>query len=389
MGARVPLPKKMLLWAIDRSGVEKSVLVEKIKPLKSWLDGNGEPTLRQLEDFAKATRTPLGYLFLEEPPVEKIDIPDFRTFRGTAPRKFSPDLIDTVHEMRLRQTWMRDELESEDEPPLPFVDSHAISNPNGLATEIRNTLNLDVEWASQFSSWEEALVSFRRKIEDLGVLVFVSNVVGLNNRRKLNPSEFRGFVLCDPYAPLIFVNSSDTRSAQMFTLAHELAHIWIGEDTLFNLEKMKPFGNAIEKYCDMVAAELLVPAGTLRANWKDGQRHLSQIESMSQKFRVSPLVIARRALDLGLISSRQFSEFYREDRKKWLAMKEQKRRDPSKPPLFYTMQRLRLGTRFPLAIARATQEGRLQYTDAFALTGLKRTSFFKFADRLLNGAKSD
>ena len=239
--------------------------------------------------------TPFGYLFLDAPPVEDLNIPDFRTKDDRTPRQPSPNLIETLHDMRRRQHWMRDYLIEEGQDALPFVG--AVRPPaqvKATAKRVREALGLEDTWAENCSSWEEALRTLRDAAEDIGILVATTGVVGLNNGRSLDLDEFRGFVLCDPYAPLVFVNGNDSKSAQMFTLAHELAHIWLGKDGLFNLVNTMPAGSELEKLCNQVAAEFLVPADKLRTRWSEVEGSANVFRRLATIFRVSPVVTARR-----------------------------------------------------------------------------------------------
>ena len=261
MASTVAVKPELIRWAIRRSGLHFDQLAAKFPKLDKWQNGETQPTLRQLEAFAKRTMTPFGYLFLPEPPVEKLPLPDFRTV-GDSPIKCpSPNLLDTVQDMERRQQWMRDYLIEQGHDELGFVGSVKENAPiDSVAARIRQTLGLESEWAERFATWQEALRKLRDSIEGIGILVSTSGVVGLNNKRKLDPEEFRGFVLSDRYAPLIFVNGADAKSAQMFTLVHELAHVWLGKGGIFNLIRMMVATDATERFCNQVAAEFLIPS---------------------------------------------------------------------------------------------------------------------------------
>ena len=172
--------------------------------------------------------------------------------------------------------------------------------PSKAATSSRWRRESGRRWAwsrtgpSDIAKWEDALRTLCNSAERIGVLVATSSVVGLNNHRPLDPQEFRGFVLCDSYAPLVFVNGADSKSAQMFTLAHELAHLWIGQDGLFNLIRMMPHTDATERFCNQVAAEFLIPGHKLSERWKEASATDRPFHTIARWYKVSPLVAARR-----------------------------------------------------------------------------------------------
>lgn len=381
----VSVKPELIRWAIDRSGLPEDELSKKFPKLHDWRTGKKAPTLKQLESFAKKTMTPLGYLFLSKPPEEKLPIPDFRTVGETPIDRPSPNLIDTIHTMQRRQDWMRDFLIEQGQGELPFVGSAKRSRDiEALAKRIRETLGLAVDWSEKLGTWEDALKTLRNSAEGIGILVATSSVVGLNNHRPLNPQEFRGFVLCDSYAPLIFVNSADSKSAQMFTLAHELVHLWLGKGGLFNLIQMMPTDDVTEKFCNQVAAEFLVPGEKLTQRWEEVKVTSNPFHRIARSFKVSPVVAARRALDLGLITKAKFFEFYKQDQAEWKRRKEQERQKKKKGgPNFYDVQNVRLGRRFAFAVVRAAREGRLLYRDAYQLTDLKGNTFDRFSEILM------
>jgi Zn-dependent peptidase ImmA (M78 family) len=370
---------------MERARCDLADLRKRVPKLPDWLNGKSRPTLRQLEDFARATSTPLGYLFLAEPPEERLPIPHFRTLRDTHPERPSPDLLETVQAMQRRQEWLREYLIEEGQQPLPFVSSAGPADePIGVAGEIRRVLGLREGWAAGHPTWTEALAELREKMEAAWILVAVNGIVGNNTHRKLDPEEFRGFVLVDQYAPLVFVNGADAKAAQMFTLAHELSHLWLGSSAAFDLRELQPADDETERACNRIAAEFLVPERELRECWRAVDQESEKFQAIARRFKVSELVAARRAQDLGLISRLQFNDFYQ----RYLQDERRKASKRSSGGDFYATQNLRLGRRFAGAVFRAAREGRLFYREAYQLTGLSGKAFDRYAESVsLGGAK--
>ena len=371
---RVAVKPEVLDWAVARSGKDRAKLVKRFAKLHEWESGELEPTLKQLEDFARATYTPLGYLFLEEPPEDKLPIRDFRTVMGRAPLRPSPNLLDTVYQMQRRQDWMREFLDLHDAERMDFIGSATLGTPIvELASRIRAKLGFGENWAALHSTWEDALRAMKAAIEEIRILVFVNGIVDNNTHRPLDPEEFRGFVLTDQVTPLIFVNGNDAKGAQMFTFAHELAHLWLGETGVFALPNLQPSENRVEEYCNKVAAEFLVPAEALRKVWSRRENLAHGFQPLARQFKVSALVAARRALDEGLINRNEFMVFYQGQVRR---VKKKSGGD------FFRTQNNRVGARFAMAVDRATREGSLLYRDAYNLTGLTSDTFKKYLEKV-------
>ena len=373
---QITLQPEVLRWARERIDFSPEELARKmqVKPdrVLEWED-SGQISVAQVDGLAAATHTPAGFLYMSEPPEEVLPIADFRTLGDRPPRRPSPDLLETVYAMQRRQAWMRDELIADEALPLDFVGAFmTASDPRAVAAAMRAALALQPDWAAGVGGWEDALRFLRVRIEEVGILVVVNGVVGNNNFRSLDPEEFRAFALMDDYAPLIFVNNKDYKSAQMFTMAHELAHIFVGEDGVSNFEELQPAPHGTEIFCNSVAAEFLVPGEELRAYWPTVVESPDPYQSVARRFKVSGIVAARRALDLRLIDPASFSEFYRE-------YVERERRKGPGGGNFWNNQNVRVGKRFGAAVARAVAEGRLLYRDAYALTGLKGDTFVNMA----------
>ena len=381
------LEPTVLRWARERAGLQVEGLAKKlgIKPerVQEW-EHTGQISMSQVSRLSRATYTAEGLLFLDEPPEEVLPIADLRTVGDKPVARPSPNLLETVYDMQRRQAWMRDELISDEVEPLPFVGSFTLlDRPESVAHAIKRTLALESDWAARESTWENALRRLRDCIEDAGILVAVNGVVGNNTSRKLDPDEFRGFALIDEFAPLLFINNSDYKSAQMFTFAHELAHVFVGEEGVSTLETMLPIPHETEEFCNKVAAEFLIPREALTSFWVDMEDNANRFSTVARRFKVSGVVAARRALDLSLIDRDSFFSFY------WQSQEEERHRQEtgSGGGNFWTNQNVRVGRRFGQAIARAAKEGRLSYREGYSLTGLRGPSFDKFIERVAGTAQ--
>ena len=372
---KTTLQPGVLRWARQRAGLSENELAKKmqVKPERvlEW-ERSGEISIAQACKLARHTYTPEGCLYLDQPADDSLPIADFRTVGDRPLARPSPNLLDTVYQMQRRQDWMREELLIDEADRLEFVGAFKDSTDfEDVADGMREALALKPGWASENPTWGAALRFLRNCIEEAGVLIFVNGIVGNNTHRKLDPDEFRGFALIDDYAPLIFINNSDYTSAQMFTVAHELAHIFAGSEGVSNFEKLLPSNHAEERFCNSVAAEFLVPRADLEEMWKTIEKNEEPYQKIARKFKVSLIVAARRALDLGLIDQEQYFEFYG----KYLAGERLKKDGSAGGGDFWNNQNMRLGRRFGSAVARAVKEGRLLHREAYSLTGLKGDSF--------------
>ena len=193
---RVAIQPKLLRWACDRAGLDRADLEHKFPHLAAWEEGTAQPTLKQLEAFARATYTPVGYLFLPEPPVETIPLPDFRAPGNECIGHPSPDLLDTIYVCQQRQEWFRNYARSMGESPLAFVASARVGDDVvRTAARIREELSFDLDARRRMPTWTDALRHFIEQADGLGILVMCNGVVQNNNYRHLNPQEFRGFAM--------------------------------------------------------------------------------------------------------------------------------------------------------------------------------------------------
>ncbi len=376
---RVTIQPALYRWAMNRSGRSEADLLRSFPQLASWLSGAAYPTFKQLEKLAAATHTPLGFFFLPAPPQERLPIQDFRTVSAATSRP-SADLLDTIYAMQRRQAWLSEERRDSGCEPLAFVGSAKLTDsPASVGREMRRVLGLANGWASKVPTWAEAISMMRQHIEAAGVMAVINGVVGNNTSRKLRVNEFRGFALVDAFAPLIFVNGADVKSAQMFTLVHELAHVWLGSSAagVTGYDGPKPNTTTkIEQFCDAAAAEFLIPESEIKGHWKTVRNADEPFVALARLFKVSPIVAGRRAMDVQLVDREEFFAFYAD----YTSREQQRVSDGGGD--FYANQRARVGEDFARTVMNAALDGRLSFHEAYHLTGLNGGTFQDYGRKL-------
>ena len=367
MAERVDISSNILEWAITRAGYSTHSFCAENKAVASWINGEKKPTLRQLEDFAQKTHVPFGFLFLQAPPHEHSPIP---FFRGNANNgHLDLNTYDTVLTLQRRQEWLSNYLQDSDFDKCFFVGSmHGCASVDDLVNKIRQILNFDEAWAFFFKNSEQAVNHLVETLEDLGVIIEFNSVVGNNTHRPIKVEECRGFALVNDFAPFVFVNSADSKTAQLFTLVHEFAHLLLGVSSGYGGENgVNDDDN--EYLCDKVAANFLVPETLFRTNWID-------IETTAKKFKVSSLVIARRAKEVGIISATEFQSFYTAYINRPIYEKKNRHGD------FNLVARKRIGYAFAVHIHNAVKSNKLSQVEAYRLTGLYGQTYTNFMSRL-------
>lgn len=350
-------------------------VVQKFPKAEKWLKGEDYPTYNQLVEISKIFYIPFGYFFLAKLPERKYPIPHYRTQNQ---REFtsSSELLDSVEFAQNIQSWAREILLKWDSEKLPFCGAYTTDTP---VEEIVNALKrlFDIETHfSELPSWTEAFKLLIDKAEKKGIFVLVNGVVGNNTKRKLDVKEFRGFVLYDEIAPLIFINNNDAISAKIFTLIHEVVHIFIGQSASFDLHDFSAADNKIEKFCDRCTVEFLVPEKELLDVYKQDKNP----DNLARHFKVSKITILRRLLDIGEINQQQFSKKI----KSYYSIElQQKKKEVAnvRGGNFYNTATLRLSKAFLGLLNRAVESNVIMYRDALRLTGFSRKTYETLFDR--------
>lgn len=378
MSVSVPASIPVLRWAAERARLDDIALSKRFRKWPLWLTGEAQPTLKQLEDFARLTHTAFGLFFLPEPPRMELPVPDFRTLRDMPLREPSSDLLDTLYLCQRRQDWFREYAQMHGLSPVAFVGRVSVQNPpEAVAATLRDVLGLSIAERQSLPTWTEALRQLITHAEDTGVLVMASSIVGANSHRKLDVGEFRGFALADELAPLLFLNGADSKAAQMFSLAHELAHLVLGESGVSDAETGRVPEQGIERWCNRVAAELLMPLATMREAVRREIPIEQEIQRLARLFKVSSLVALRRLFDAGFINETTLWQHYRKEVERLRTLERASGGD------FYRTLGARTGKRFARALVGSALEGQTLFQDAFRLLGVRKTATFYQAAREL------
>ena len=377
----------LIRWALDRQHLTRDAIAKKVnvKPasLAKWEEGAARPTLRQAKQLALSLKIPFGFLFLSAPPVEEVPLPDLRTVAVGEQRVPSPDLRDVLHDALLKQRWYRAYLEEQGAKPLPFVGRFSVNGHHGeVAGDVKDTLAINVNMRQGISTWEEFLRQLIRRAERSGVLVLRSGVVGNNTHRTLDVDEFRGFAISDSFAPLLFLNSRDSRAAQIFTLAHELAHLWVNESGISNPDyrvRSIEQGNRVERFCNRVAAEILVPSQEFWAAWNEQHSTEANVQALAFRFKVSRFVVLRQSYELELITPSDYWSFF--ERFVW----EQKTVKGTPGGDYYNNVIARSSHLLAMALLGGVTEGRVLHRDAAHLLDVQVKSLGSLAERVFGG----
>lgn len=363
---RIHINRDILIWAVERIGKTVDEYVAENPKFQQWLDGTKLPTFKNVEQFARKFYVPLGYMFLETPPQEVSPIPFFRNIDNSS---HNVNVYDTVVEMQERQDWLSDYLRRSGFDKVDYVGIFSPQNDiQEVSDRIRGILNLSHNWAFEYSKIDDALKYITSKIEERGVIVSYNSVVGFNNTRPLPVKDCRGFALIDDYAPFIFINSKDAKVAQMFTLIHEFVHVLTGYSAGIGEINMEHSSEA-ERFCDKVAAIFLLPELLLREAWANiGENY----EILSKKFKVSRFVIARRAMELGLISRNRFFQLYNNWKNEPIV-----HLDKGTGGNFYPSAIKKSSRTFLIHVNNALNRNMLLHMDAYRLTGLKGDTFHR------------
>lgn len=365
---------RILNWAADKRGLSLDELVDLLdKPQKHDDLVAGKFSITDAEKFAKKAHIPFGYLFLEQPPdTEQRTLPDLRQVPDHV--LLSSDFFAVLDDVLRKQDWYLEYLQEQGAEKLAFVGKYPFSRQlevEAIATDIVETLDLTEQERKQCKDYKDFFSLLSIKAEKIGILVFKSSIVQSNTRRSLSVNEFRCFAIADPLAPLIFINGKDSEAAWIFTLAHEIAHIWLGESGVSDIPvKKQPDNNKVEVLCNRIAAEILTPRKQFLKSWNETK--MPDFTQLSKYFNVSQLVIARRAFDLGKINWQTYQDI----------AEKSKARKAAGGGDAYRNYPIRNSKRFTKAIVTQAMSGHTMLREVASLLNVKPDTVMELSKRL-------
>lgn len=370
----VPIEPRTLCWAMSWVGVDEQSLAKRlnVKPeqVHAWREGRDYPTYRQALKLAQQLKMGLGQLLLP-PPELKLPLQDFRrgSKRGTPP---SPELLEAVYDALRKRDWLRERRRQ----PLRFVGTARRRGAEEVAREIAQTFSVRRLQESARSP-EEFLSKLVEQVEETGIIVLRQGHVGANTSRIYDPKEFSGFAVVDAMAPIIFLNARESAARQVFTLTHELAHVWRGEGGVEAELEGEPPASKVETWADRVAAETLMPADVFVKNWKRDRHILQAAEEASRNFKVSQLAALTRARSQRLVSEADYQAGKAELNQRARAQRAAKKSGGN----FWRTFAIQNSRAFVKIIRDAAEEGDLDIKEVSTLLNLNVSTALKFLER--------
>lgn len=377
--SKAQINPRMLVWARERLGMSVSEFSRKLgknkEKLLEYEGGLTKLTFKQAIAFSEKAHIPFGYLFLSEPPIEVLPLPDLRTIDGLGVQRTSAELQDLLKLMMQRQEWYKDYLKQQLVEPNQIVGSFSSNGAKAVNIVIDMREKLGVAEYPCRGTWEDYYRDLVVRIEKVGILVMRQGNLG-HHSRPLQVSEFRGLAIADENAPMIFVNHADAPGARLFTLIHELCHIWIGKSGISDGDVSTH--RKEENLCNAVAAEFLVPKVEFKELWQcDLEVWRDNLVNLESRFHVSKWTLARRALTCDYISQEEYNRFILDEKEAY-----KNRTRSSGGPNYYATKKSQISLSFAKAVVSQALSGQILLREAAHLLVMKPNNLFKFGKEL-------
>jgi len=367
---RLPINGSTLRWAREIGRLQEGelgrscgVTIEKVQAFES---GSAFPTYNQMKRLAKKLDRPVTFFFAG-PPLTP-DVPTTVDFRGRS-GDISPLLAREMKRAIVQRSRILD-LEGPGRPvEFPTLNRESVSK---AALEFRGALGLGLADVPRTGAASQTFSYWRRKLEDLGVLVFQTTGVAL--------SDFRGLSVANDVLPVILLNGSDSPLGKVFTLFHEIGHLATRTSGMCLLDDSVQ----AETLCNAFAQEFLLPLASVR-ELKLPADPIQAVEAMSRHFRVSRLAAAVRLRGLRLIGQADLDAVKARTDEDWAASREKLKQSDSVPPR-HVLRYRDLGRKYVGTVARALETERISTLDATYLLNAKAVTVQKILEEYFRDA---
>lgn len=376
---------QILKWARTSAKITQEKAAKKInvsiERIDEWESGVSFPTIRQAKILSSYYKRPFAILFLPEVPK---DFQPLKDFRSKSSKEISTSTLFIIREIQEKQSWLSEIKKENKESKNTNVGKFTYKDdPKLVAQDILNTLKINPE---QYEL-KNPIMEWVQKSEFNGI--FISKTSFLNSRQTLDSTEFQGFAIADSYAPFIFINSSDWNTSQLFTLVHELAHIWIAETGISNQTEFNDYtikaNDPIEAFCNKVSANALMPESYLKTISIDSFQTPEVIFKYSKRLGVSSFAFIIRAYSLKIINKSTYENLKKESQKSFEAYleKEKIKKENSKGvPNYYLLQLNRNSKSFTQNVLDAYHGGHIAPNLASTLLNTKIDKFNKLEEQI-------
>lgn len=377
----------VIRWARESMGMSVEDVAHKLKrppeEVLAWEAEDGaSPTYAQLENLAyKVFKRPLAIFFLPAPPDEIPPAREFRTLPDADMQTLHADTYVQVRKAHAYQITLKEVFEGKN----PSVKQIAHGVPLDMrqpveaqARAVREALGIALKDQIGWKSDEVALKRWRDAVEANGIFVF---------KAPFKQKDISGFCLLDADFPLICLNNSTTKTRQIFSLFHELAHLLLNVNGISKFEasymsRLPAAERRIEQFCNKIAAEMLIPSddfgqqiSSLPRGAETVQEHL--YADLANRYGVSREAILRRLLDLERVSQ----AFYEQKAKFWASQKK-----ATSGGDWYASQNAYLSDRFAQEVIGRHYRNQITVEQASEFLGIKAKNFAGLEQRILQGA---
>jgi len=390
MADKADITPKILKWARESARISEEIAAGKVsvsvEKLREWESGESYPTIIQAQKLAKAYKRPFALLFLTDIPSDFQPLRDFRR-KGSTP--LGTGSIFIIREIQQKQAWISEVNKDDNTAKVPFIGRFTVSDdPITVANDILRSFKINPTNYSSGSPIKEWI----DKAESNGI--FISRTSFIHSRLVLDSDEIQGFAIADPYAPFVFINSEDYDAPQLFTLVHEIAHLWIAATGISNeIEhgiKDKNDYQPIELFCNEVAGNALMPSDVINSLPFSAFDSVDKLFPVAKRLGVSTLALLVRGLKLKRVSPERYQQLKRAAEREYQAFlrreaekkEKQKSKENKGGPNYYLLQVNRNSRLFTQTVLDAFRGGMIEPTQASSLLNVQVTRFSKLEEQL-------